>query len=77
MKGTHEPIISEEDYQKVQERLALEGKQPKWNHTGENVLTGLLRCQNVAHRWQRVMSQIPKGWHKETDSILFLFSLSE
>ncbi|WP_270215964.1 recombinase family protein [Enterococcus lactis] len=44
VKGTHEPIISEEDYQKVQERLALEGKQPKWNHTGENVLTGLLRC---------------------------------
>lgn len=44
VKGTHEPIISEEDYQKVQERFALEGKQPKWNHTGENVLTGLLRC---------------------------------
>ncbi|EMF0501461.1 recombinase family protein [Enterococcus hirae] len=44
VKGTHEPIISEEDYQKVQERLDLEGKQPKWNHTGENVLTGLLRC---------------------------------
>ncbi len=44
VKGTHEPIILEEDYQKIQERLALEGKQPKWNHTGENVLMGLLRC---------------------------------
>ncbi|VTS88203.1 cassette chromosome recombinase B [Enterococcus hirae] len=29
---------------RIEERLALEGKQPKWNHTGENVLTGLLRC---------------------------------
>lgn len=44
VKGTHEPLISEETYHAVQERLDLESKQPNWTHTGENVLTGLLRC---------------------------------
>ncbi len=38
VKGTHEPIISEEDYQKVQERLALEGKQPKWSQDRKSVV---------------------------------------
>lgn len=44
VKGEHQPIIDEETYKTVQDRLALETKKPKWNHTGENVLTGLLRC---------------------------------
>ena len=44
VKGTHEPIISEDIYQAVQERLVAESKQPLWTQSGENVLTGLLRC---------------------------------
>lgn len=44
VKGEHEPIIDEEIYQAVQKRLIVENAQPKWNHAGENVLTGLLRC---------------------------------
>lgn len=44
VKGSHEPIICFEMYEAVQEKLALESQQPKWNHQGENVLTGLLRC---------------------------------
>ena len=42
--GPHEPIIDKEFFQKVQDRLKLESKQPKWNHRGENLLTGLLKC---------------------------------
>lgn len=44
VKGEHQPIIDEVTYQAVQKRLALETKQPRWNHAGLNVLTGLLRC---------------------------------
>lgn len=44
VKGSHEPIIDEHTYQAVQERLDLESRHPIWNHTGENVLIGLLRC---------------------------------
>ncbi|MGG5342099.1 recombinase family protein [Enterococcus sp. AZ192] len=44
VKGDHEPIIDEHTYQAVQERLDLESRHPNWNHAGENVLTGLLRC---------------------------------
>ena len=44
VKGEHQPIIDEETYKAVQDRLLLESKQPQWNHSGENVLTGLLRC---------------------------------
>lgn len=44
VKGTQESLISEETYHAVQERLDLESKQPNWNHTGQNILTGLLRC---------------------------------
>lgn len=43
-KGIHQPIIEEELYRKVRERLELEQKQPNWNHRGMNVLTGLLKC---------------------------------
>ena len=44
VKGIHEPIISEAIYLAVQERLKVESKQPSWTQSGENVLTGLLRC---------------------------------
>lgn len=44
VKGEHEPIIDQVTYQAVQERLVLEKDRPRWNLTGENVLTGLLRC---------------------------------
>lgn len=44
VKGEHEPIIDQEIYELVQERLKAESKQPQWNNTGENLLTGLLRC---------------------------------
>lgn len=44
VKGEHEPIIDQVTYQAVQDRLVLEKDRPKWNLTGENVLTGLLRC---------------------------------
>lgn len=44
VKGEHETIIDEVTYQAVQDRLALEKDRPRWNLTGENVLTGLLRC---------------------------------
>jgi len=44
VKGEHEPIIDEVTYQAVQDRLAREKDRPRWNLTGENVLTGLLRC---------------------------------
>ncbi|EDO1223660.1 recombinase family protein [Listeria innocua] len=42
--GNHEPIIDRTTYGRVQERLLQEGKKPIWNHSGENLLTGLLRC---------------------------------
>ncbi|MDT2659244.1 recombinase family protein [Enterococcus hulanensis] len=44
VKGEHEPIIDQVTYQAVQDRLLLEKDRPRWNLTGENVLTGLLRC---------------------------------
>ncbi|WP_254907298.1 MULTISPECIES: recombinase family protein [unclassified Enterococcus] len=44
VKGSYEPIIDEETYQAVQERISLETRQPQWNQSGENLLTGLLRC---------------------------------
>lgn len=44
VKGEHEPIIDQVTYQAVQDRLVLEKDRSKWNLTGENVLTGLLRC---------------------------------
>lgn len=44
VEGKHEPIIDSEMYEAVQAKLLLESQQPKWNHQGENVLTGLLRC---------------------------------
>ncbi|MGH1789805.1 recombinase family protein [Enterococcus faecalis] len=44
VKGEHEPIIDQVTYQSVQDRLLLEKDRPKWNLTGDNVLTGLLRC---------------------------------
>ena len=50
--GPHEPIIDKEFFQKVQDRLKLESKQPKWNHRGENLLTGLLKCPE----WEAAMS---------------------
>ncbi len=44
VKGSHEPIVDEETYNRVQSRLGEETKMPKWNNKGENILTGLLRC---------------------------------
>lgn len=44
VEGTHEPIIDKDTFEKVQARLKLESKQPQWNHKGENLLTGLLKC---------------------------------
>lgn len=36
--------MSEELFEQVHRRLLSENKQPNWNHQGENLLTGLLRC---------------------------------
>ncbi|MCH2707539.1 recombinase family protein [Listeria monocytogenes] len=55
VKGDHEPIIDEHTYQAVQERLELESRHPNCNHTGENALTGLLRCPECEHQWQQIM----------------------
>ncbi|MBL1224203.1 recombinase family protein [Enterococcus sp. BWR-S5] len=44
VKGEHQPIIDEQTYQAVQERISLEDRSPQWNQSGENLLTGLLRC---------------------------------
>lgn len=44
VEGNHKPIIDEETFERVQARLKIESKKPKWNHRGENLLTGLLRC---------------------------------
>lgn len=44
VKGHHEPIIDEEMYQKVQDNLKQRSVNPQWNQTGQNVLTGLLKC---------------------------------
>jgi site-specific DNA recombinase len=40
----HEAIIEKELFEKVQERLETESIQPTWNHRGENLLTGILKC---------------------------------
>lgn len=40
----HEAIIEKELFEKVKERLETESIQPKWNHRGENLLTGIVRC---------------------------------
>ena len=44
VEGNHEPIIDEDTFNQVQDRLKIRSKQPKWNNRGENLLTGLLRC---------------------------------
>ncbi|MBC2053444.1 hypothetical protein HCJ34_06640 [Listeria welshimeri] len=44
VKGGHQSIINEETYQAVQEGISLETRKPQWNQSGENLLTGLLRC---------------------------------
>lgn len=44
VKGTHDPILSEELYHAVQKRLEEDKHHPKWTNRGENLLTGLLRC---------------------------------
>lgn len=44
VKGTHEPILSEDLYHAVQKRLEEDKHHPKWTNRGENLLTGLLRC---------------------------------
>lgn len=44
VKGHHEPIIDEEMYQKFQDNLKQRSVNPQWNQTGQNVLTGLLKC---------------------------------
>ena len=43
-EGNHEPIIDEDTFNRVQDRLKIRSRQPKWNNRGENLLTGLLRC---------------------------------
>lgn len=44
VEGSHEPIIEKEVYHHIQEKLKVNHAQPKWTHSGENVLTGLLKC---------------------------------
>lgn len=44
VKGEHEPIIDDRIAKMVEERLSLESFQPKWNENGQNLLTGLLKC---------------------------------
>lgn len=44
VEGNHEPIISPEDFEKVQVRIGSKGNKPNWNNRGENILTGLLKC---------------------------------
>lgn len=44
VKGEHQPIIDAQTYQAVQEKISLEDRSPQWNQSGENLLTGLLRC---------------------------------
>lgn len=48
VEGTHEPIISKETFEKVENRLKVESKHPKRNNRGENILTGLLRCPSCS-----------------------------
>ncbi|MBO0457746.1 recombinase family protein [Enterococcus hulanensis] len=47
-EAIHEAIIDKELFEKVNERLETESIQPKWNHRGENLLTGVLRCPKCA-----------------------------
>lgn len=44
VKGNHKAIISHSIWEQTQSRLKLQSREPKWNHLGTNVLTGLLRC---------------------------------
>lgn len=44
VKGKHVAIISQQTWDQTQSRLNLQSREPKWNHLGTNVLTGLLRC---------------------------------
>lgn len=44
VKGNHKAIISRSIWEQTQSRLKLQSREPKWNHLGTNVLTGLLRC---------------------------------
>ncbi|MED4130741.1 recombinase family protein [Shouchella miscanthi] len=43
-KGQHDPIISEEVWMKTQERLKQRSKKPNRVHSGEYVLTGIMKC---------------------------------
>lgn len=43
-KGQHEPIITEDVWMKTQERLKQRSKKPNRVHSGEFVLTGIMKC---------------------------------
>ncbi|KRL38351.1 hypothetical protein FD20_GL001972 [Liquorilactobacillus uvarum DSM 19971] len=44
VQGKHEPIISQELWDRVEVRRKSTAKIPAWDHQGTNILTGLLRC---------------------------------
>lgn len=48
-QGLHEPIISETLYESVERKLKCNSKLPKWDKSGSNVLTGILRCPECDH----------------------------
>ncbi|KRM97013.1 integrase [Liquorilactobacillus aquaticus DSM 21051] len=44
VQGKHEPIISQELWNRVEARRKSTSKLPAWDHQGTNILTGLLKC---------------------------------
>lgn len=74
VKGTHEPIITEEEYERVQKMMGSRTKELKNNQSGKkrvfgekqpsDVWTELLECE-CGHKFNR------KVWHRTEDAIQY------